>query len=81
MNKRGAGVAFIAIAAVLFSAKYISAVIFGSSTKVWEEYFFNEMLSYIGNPLNVCSIIALIVGLVYIVWGEFEEFINRKSNI
>lgn len=31
MNKRGTGVTFIAIAAFLFSAKYISAAIFGSS--------------------------------------------------
>lgn len=29
MNKRGTGVAFIAIATFLFSAKYISAAIFG----------------------------------------------------
>ena len=79
MNKRGTGVAFIAIAAFLFSAKYISAAIFGLSVASWDEDLFNAMLSYIGNPLSICSIIALLLGLVYIAWGEYEEFIIKKQ--
>ena len=78
MNKRGTGVAFIAIASFLFSAKYISAAIFGSSVTSWDEDLFNAMLSYIGNPLSICSIIALLLGLVYIAWGEYEEFTMKK---
>ena len=78
MNKRGTGVAFIAIAAFLFSAKYISAAIFGSSVASWDEDLFNAMLEYIGYPLSICSIIALLIGLAYIVWGEYEEFTIKK---
>lgn len=79
MSKRGTGVAFIAIAAFLFSAKYIGAAIFGSGVSSWNEELFNAMLSYVGSPLNVCSIIALIIGVAYIIWGEYEEITMKKE--
>lgn len=79
MNKRGSGVAFIAIAAFLFSAKYISAAIFGSGVLSWDEELFNAMLSYIGSPLSIASMIALIIGVGYISWGEYDEFKSKKQ--
>lgn len=79
MSKRGSGVAFIAIAAFLFSAKYISAAIFGSGVLSWDEELFNAMLSYIGSPLSIASMIALIIGVGYIVWGEYDEFKSKKQ--
>ncbi|MBD8036679.1 hypothetical protein H9635_07990 [Solibacillus sp. A46] len=79
MNKRGTGVAFIAIAAFLFSAKYISAAIFGSGVLSWNEELFNAMLTNVGSPLNVGSIIALIIGIAYLAWGEYEEFKSKKQ--
>lgn len=79
MSKRGTGVAFIAIAAFLFSVKYISAAIFGSGISAWNEDLFNELLSYIGSPLIIASLISLIIGIVYIAWGEYEEFIVKKQ--
>lgn len=78
MNKRGTGVAFIAIAAFLFSAKYISAAIFGSGLTSYNKELFLAMLEYIGYPLSICSVIALLIGLAYIVWGEHEEFTIKK---
>lgn len=80
MSKRGSGVAFIAIAAFLFSAKYISAAIFGSGVLSWDEELFNAMLSYIGIPLSMASMIALIIGVGYIAWGEYEEFKIKSSD-
>ena len=77
MSKRGTGVAFIAIAAFLFSAKYISAAIFGSGVLSWNKELFNAMLSNVGSPLSVGSIFALIIGVAYITWGEYEEFKNK----
>lgn len=79
MNKRGTGVAFIAIAAFLFSAKYICAAIFGSGVLSWNEELFNAMLTYVGSPLNVGGIIALIIGIAYLAWGEYEEFKSKKQ--
>lgn len=79
MSKRGTGVAFIAIAALLFSSKYISAAIFGSGILEWHKDLFNEFLSYVGSPLSICSIISLIIGIAYIAWGEYEEYKMKKQ--
>lgn len=79
MNKRGAGVIFIAIAAFLFASKYISAALFGSGVLSWDKSRFHAMLSYVGEPLSIFSIIALIIGVAYIGWGEYEEFTIKKQ--
>lgn len=63
MNKRGTGVAFIAIAEFLFSANYISAAIFGSGLKARD---WSVALLLVGETLNVFSSIALIIGIAYI---------------
>lgn len=79
MNKRGTGVTFIAIAAFLFASKYVSASIFGSGVLSWSDSLFNAMLSYVGEPLSICSIIALIIGVAYLGWGEYEELTIKKQ--
>lgn len=40
MNRRGAGVVFCLIAAVLFSARYIAAAIFMSGAQSWDGMLF-----------------------------------------
>lgn len=79
MNKRGTGVIFILISAILFSAKYISAAIFGSGVTSWDNELFQSMLSYIGSPLNTLSILALLIGIAYICWAEYEDIRAKKS--
>ncbi|MFC5603169.1 hypothetical protein [Sporosarcina koreensis] len=82
MAKRGAGIAFIAISALLLSVKYISAAIFGSGVASWDEGLFNAMLSYVGNTLNIFSLLSLLVGILYIAWGEYDELKRKeKTNI
>lgn len=79
MNKRGTGVMFIAISALLFATKYLAAAIFGSNVSSWDEELFQSMLSYIGSPLSTLSICALLIGIAYIGWGEYEEIKSKKS--
>lgn len=67
MNKRGAGVAFCAIAALLYIARYITAAIFGSGVSSWDADLFNAMLKYIGPGLLIMSIISLVVGVIYLI--------------
>lgn len=81
MKRRGTGVAFIAIAAFLISTKYISAAIFGSGVVSWDEQLFNRMLEYVGSLLSTLSLLSLIIGIGYIIWGEYEEFNTKKKNI
>ena len=73
MSKRGAGVSFCGIAAFLFATRYITAAIFGSGVTSWNTGLFNAMLSYTGNTLVVLSLIALAVGIVYLVIAEVKK--------
>jgi hypothetical protein len=68
LTKRGAGIGFIAISAFLISIKYISVAIIGLEIGIG-----NGKLQ-LGNTLNSFSIIALLAGIAYLVWAEFEEF-------
>jgi hypothetical protein len=73
VNRRAAGVGFCFIAAFLFATKYVAAAIFGTSVASWNSDLFREMLKYVGNSLTILSIIALIVGIVYLVLAETSK--------
>ena len=73
MSRRGAGVAFCSIAAFLFAIRYVTAAIFGSSVNTWNTELFGNMLKYTGNALTVLSVIALVVGVVYLIIGEMRS--------
>ena len=81
MTKRGTVVAFIAISAFLISSKYISASIFGSGVASWDKSLYDAMLDYVGNTLSIFSLFAFIIGIAYIVWGEYEDWKNNNKNI
>ena len=70
MSRRGAGISFCFIAAFLFSIRYISAAIFGSSVTSWNRELFSGMLKYTGNTLVILSIISLGGGIAYLVLAE-----------
>ena len=81
MTKRSTGVSFIAISALLISIKYLSAAIYGSGALSWGEGLFEANLSYVGNTLSNCSLLSLFIGIVYIIWEEYEELkLKRKSD-
>jgi len=80
MSKRGAGVSFIAISAILISSKYVSAAIFGSGLSNWDKNLFNSMLNYVGNTLTIFSLVTFVFGVSYIFWGEYEEQNYKNKN-
>ena len=73
MNRRGAGVIFCLIAALLFSVRYVSAAIFGSGVSSWDSALFHAMLTYIGNGLIIASVTSLLIGIAYLIWAEIKE--------
>ncbi len=73
MNKRGVGVIFCLISAILFSSRYIAAAIFMSRTQTWSMELFYAGLEYVGYPLLIVSIISLITGIIYLVLGEINQ--------
>lgn len=73
MSRRGAGVAFCAIAAFLFGVRYLAAAIFGSGVRGWNADLFDAMLQYVGAVPLVLSLVSLVAGLFYLVWAELER--------
>ncbi len=66
ISRRGTGVAFCGIAALLMGMSYVGAAIFGTGgMRYWPSDVFNV-------PIAV-SWGFLILGLAYLVWGEYEE--------
>ena len=80
MNNKGIGAVFCLISAILISAKYISAAIFMSGVNTWDATLFAAGLGYVGPFLSIASAVALIVGLLFLGYGVYEE-IRKKQEI
>ena len=73
MNNKGVGAVFCLISALLMSARYLSAAIYMSGTMTWGTDLFSNALSYVGAPLLVFSILALIAGVVFLAAGIIQD--------
>ena len=73
MNRRATGTVFCAIAAFLYGCRYIATAILMSNSAEWSKEIVNQFLSYIGSSLLVVSIISLVVGVIYLYFGERES--------
>ncbi len=73
MNQRSAGVCLLAIAAFLYAARYLAAAIFGSGVSSWSRELYQGMLYYVGADLWVCSAVAAVAGIGYLVWAEARD--------
>jgi hypothetical protein len=80
MSRRTAGVFFILIAALLYASRYLSAAIYGSNQSSWNSQLFNGLLQYVGNGLTAWAVVALIVGIVFLVWAEIEARKEKKES-
>ena len=78
MNNKGIGAVFCLISAILISAKYISAAIFMSGVNTWDATLFAAGLGYVGPFLSIASAVALIVGLLFLGYGVYEEIRNKQ---
>jgi uncharacterized membrane protein len=78
MNNKGVGTVFCLISAILTSTRYIAAAIFMSNVTSWDSTLFQAGLSYVGSPLKITAIIALIVGICFLGYGVFQE--SKKQN-
>ena len=73
MNNKGVGVIFCLISALLMSARYIAAAVFMSGAKSWGSDLFQASLDYVGWPLAVAAIAALIAGVCFLGYGVFQD--------
>ncbi len=77
MKKRATGLALLLIAALLESTRYISAAIYGSGFPLeggWGPDQFKKLLSYTNNGLSIWVFLALIIGIAYLIWAEYEDY-------
>ena len=74
MNNKGIGAVFCLASAILMSARYIAAAVFMSNVTSWDSSMFQAGLNYVGSPLKVTAIIALIAGICLLGYGIFQEY-------
>jgi hypothetical protein len=79
LSRRTTGAAFCAIAAFLFGLRYVvAAQLFdGMNPGAIDPSTLDQFLDYAGTPLLTGSVVALVVGIVYLVWAELEDLLKR----
>ncbi|MCT2534721.1 hypothetical protein NC661_04725 [Aquibacillus koreensis] len=78
MNRRGIGFGFCAIAAFLFSVRYVTGALYsisgiGTSSSYGPGTFQDLWLNSTGTLPLILSIISLIISVVYLVGAETEN--------
>ena len=79
MNNKGVGVFFCLIAALLMAARYLSAAVFMSGVASWSAELYQSGLSYVGSPLKIASIAALIAGIAFLAAGVVQELRGKQN--
>ncbi|MCG7379112.1 hypothetical protein MH215_19030 [Paenibacillus sp. ACRSA] len=79
MSRRTTGTLLLLIAAFLYGIRYLSAAIFASNVSSWDSDLFHSMLDYVGTAPRNLSIIALVVGIFYLLWAEYESLNPKKQ--
>jgi hypothetical protein len=73
MSRRAVGVAFIGFSVLLYSTCFLSAALWGQGFSSWNAKNFQALLSYVDQGLSSASIISLVLGSGYLLWGEIDE--------
>ncbi|MDR9854787.1 hypothetical protein RJP21_14320 [Paenibacillus sp. VCA1] len=77
MNRRGAGVAFLAIGAFLFAVRYVTDAMLLTQNGGMGSYDFRMALYESGVFLLLLSILFFILGVVYFILGDFPAAVQR----
>jgi putative Ca2+/H+ antiporter (TMEM165/GDT1 family) len=79
MNNKGVGAVFCLIAALLMAAKYLAAAIFMSGVSSWSAELFRSALQHVGPLLSIAAVIALVLGIAFLVWGIVQDGNTSKK--
>lgn len=79
MSRRTTGTLLLTVSAILYATRYLAAAIFGSSLTNWSTELFNAMFQNVGPGLTNWSAVALVAGLVYLAWAEYEAICKRSG--
>lgn len=78
MNRRTMGCAFVAISAFLYTARYVAAAIYLSNMQSWGPDWFQRSMSYVGQDLHLWALVALIIGVIYLILSEWSDLKRTK---
>ena len=78
MNKRGAGIVFILISAILYSTRLIAAALMSGEVMIGDAGVYRALKSYIGYEVVAFSVISLVIGLIYLYQADIMK--NDKDN-
>lgn len=80
MRNKGIGAIFCLISSILISAKYIAASIFMGNVSNKDAILFSEGLEYVGPFLSIASFLALIVGILFLGYGLYQDIKENKKS-
>ena len=80
MNNKGIGAIFCLIAAILISVYYLTAAIFMSNVTSWNAGLFSAGLEYEGPLLLMAATVALVVGILFLGYGAFQDVKERMNH-
>lgn len=79
MKNKGIGTIFCLMSSMLMSARYIATAIYLSGASSWNKTLFTNGLDYVGTPLQTASLFALIVGIIFLAVGLYQDFKEWKK--
>jgi hypothetical protein len=79
MKRRTTGCVFVAIAAFLYAVRFLAAAIYVSNMQSHGPDIFQLSMSYVGSDLHLWAFAALIMGVVYLVLDEWNDFKSRSE--
>ncbi len=80
MTRQLVGAVFLAAAAILYAARHVGAmVVIANNTGDMGEQYRAALRGVGGFELLPLSVIALVFGLAYLLWGEYESWALRRE--
>ena len=80
MTRQLVGAVFLAVAAILYAVRHVGAmVLVADNTGDMGEAYRSALRGVGGSELLTFSVIALVVGLAYLLWGEYESWALRRE--
>ncbi len=80
MARQLVGAVFLAAAAILYAARHVGAMVrIADNTGDMGEQYRMVLRGAGGSELLPLSVIALVVGLAYLLWGEYESWAVRRE--
>lgn len=69
MNKTHIGMFFLLIASILYATRFIAGAMGAIGATEWGKDVFARYMSYIPNGLMITTVTALILGIIFFIWG------------